>query len=83
MIARHEYDCDFQLVGICTCGAFLQVARMGTCPGLMEHNANLKKLRELLQSEKKANGDATPAAPDGVRIADPAASTGGDPASNV
>lgn len=56
----HEYDCDFQILGVCTCGAFLRVSRSGSCPGLPKHAANLKKLRELLEREKAPAAGARP-----------------------
>jgi hypothetical protein len=50
MRAIHEHDCDFEVVGICTCGAFnkcRRVAEGANVPGLSEHLAKLKLLRDL------------------------------------
>ncbi len=46
----HETDCDFQIIGICTCGALNKCRRMAggsSVPGMAEHEANIRKLRDL------------------------------------
>lgn len=50
MRAIHESDCDFEIIGICTCGAFNKCRRVAggaNVPGLAEHLAKLKLLRDL------------------------------------
>jgi hypothetical protein len=52
----HESDCDFQIIGICTCGALNKCRRLAggsAVPGMAEHEANIRKLRDL-QAEKPA-----------------------------
>jgi hypothetical protein len=52
----HEYDCDFQVVGICTCGAINASRRVGgNDPGVQEHEANIKKMRDLQRLERDAS----------------------------
>lgn len=70
----HDHDCDFQTIGICTCGALNKCRRLGdtsTVPGFQEHEANIKKLRDLQRLERDAaalvggvQNDATPAGGD-------------------
>lgn len=73
MRAIHEHDCDFQIVGICTCGAFNKCRRLGggsNVPGVAEHEANIKKLRDLQRLERDAAA---------LRVStDPAAPAGGE-----
>jgi hypothetical protein len=78
MRAIHEHDCAQHTVGVCTCGAFLKCSRMGggMVPGLAEHEANLKKLRVLLESEKAAAIAPTALPADGVQSSDPATGAG-------
>lgn len=78
MRATHESDCDFQVVGVCTCGAFNAARRSGTVPGLDEHDRNLKKLRDLQKLEHDA-ADLAPA----ERVRNEAPPAGGETGSNV
>jgi hypothetical protein len=76
MRAIHESDCDFQIVGICTCGAFNKCRRLGGHePGLAEHEATIKKLRDL----KRLEHDAAAL----NRMSNETTSAGGDSGSNV
>lgn len=79
MRAIHEHDCDFEIIGICTCGALNKCRRLGAgsnVPGMAEHEANIKKLRDLQRLERDAR--------DLGRVStDPAAPTGGEANPNV
>lgn len=84
MIVTHEHDCDFQVVGVCTCGAFLKCSRLsGTAPGMVEHDANLKKLRALLEGEKATASVASPVAADRVQDDESSSSAGGGTGATV
>lgn len=52
---RHEYDCDYPTLGICTCGAVNMARRSsGTDSDITGHEANLRKFKAALDSEKAA-----------------------------
>jgi hypothetical protein len=76
MRAIHEYDCDFSIIGICTCGAVNKCRRMGGCPDQPGHDANLKKFKALLESEKSAATASAALAAERVQT-DAAPSAGG------